>query len=165
MFTSGGLCFGAICSISMLTSFVSVFCWFLFLHGWDGALMWLRLRRWGASRATVGRIIHKLMEGPHYFNQQNGQGYLKAFLISWLKMLTLFSSLSFKSLSYEKHMRSQCRISVVVHDNASECCVDIVLFKLEDAKNRSINIYIWTGVLFVLCEHRIERINPVLRCQ
>jgi len=27
-------------------------------------------------------------------SKQNGQGYLKAFLISWLKMLTLFNSLS-----------------------------------------------------------------------
>lgn len=121
MLTFGGSWFGTICSISMLTSFVWYFVGFYFFMGgmeqrcdWD----------WGGGGGGGGRPGLPWAESfPNSWrdhiistSKQNGQGYLKALLISWLKMLTLISSLSFKSLSYEKHMRSQCRISVVVHD-------------------------------------------------
>ncbi len=117
MLTSGGSFFGTSCSISMLTSFVWYFVVFYFFMGgmkhwcdwdWGGGghpgLPW-------AESFPNSRRDHIIST-----SNQNSQGYIKAFLISWLKMLTLFSSLSFKSLSYEKHMRSRCRFSMVVHD-------------------------------------------------
>ncbi len=117
MLTSGGSFFGTSCSISMLTSFVWYFVVFYFFMGgmkhwcdwdWGGGghpgLPW-------AESFPNSRRDHIIST-----SNQNSQGYLKAFLISWLKMLTLFHFLSFKSLSYEKHMHSRCRFSMVVHD-------------------------------------------------
>lgn len=52
----------------------------------------------------VARIIPKLMKGPHYFNQQEKNAERK--------MIDFF----LKSLYYEKHMLSNLRISMVVHD-------------------------------------------------
>jgi len=93
-----------------------VFCCFLFLHGWDGALMWPTLRRWGSVQGYRGQNHSQTHGGTTLLQpaSKTVKGISKHFSFPDWKCW-LCSILSLKSLYYEKHMHSRCRISMVVH--------------------------------------------------
>lgn len=93
------------------------------------------------------------------------KGILKHFSFpDWKCWLCLALSLSNLCL-----MKSTCVLSAdlawLFMTHASECCVDVVLFKLEDAKNRYINIYMDWGFVCVVWAPDRENQSCVLRCQ
>lgn len=165
MLTSGGSLFGTSCSISMLTSFVWYFVGFYFFVG--GMEHWCDWDWGGGGRPGLPwaeSFPNSWRDHIISTSNQNCQGYLNFSFPDWKCWLCLALSLSNLCL-----MKSTCVLSAdlawLFMTHASECCVDVVLFKLEDAKNRYINIYMDWGFVCVVWAPDRENQSCVLRCQ